>query len=99
MILAGVPVDTEHVQLLARMLHRKDPLGRRLALAVEQREPVVALTIAERARLLAALDPPPQQLATLYEALLDQARRRATQAAGEAQRKTSREGRLRYPPR
>ena len=67
MMLAGVPVDAEAVAELANTVRATgaDALADRLEVAVSDAVALLALTIDERAIILAALEDPPEGLAEL----------------------------------
>jgi hypothetical protein len=72
-VLAGEPVLSQHVELLARMLG-DHPLAGRLELGLAERNSIVGLTTEDRDMLIGLLDPPPSGLAALHSALLRQSR-------------------------
>lgn len=71
MILSGEPVRSENVKLLVEILG-DDELGAKLQVALENEASIVALSLAERRRLVAVLDDPPWGLAELRSVLVKQ---------------------------
>jgi hypothetical protein len=71
-MLAGLPVPDDAVEGLAEMVRAAgaDDLAERLERAVADNVKLLALTLDERALLLAALEDPPQELAELRAVLL-----------------------------
>ena len=63
MMLAGVPVRNEIVEVLANLVH--EPTATLLHAALDRKTAIVALTIEDRERILRALDDPPHGLAEL----------------------------------
>ena len=72
MVLSGVTVRTDQVELLARMLEG-DALAEKLTRGVQNGNDLVALSVADRDRIIAVLDePPPSGLAELRSTLVRQ---------------------------
>ena len=71
-MLAGLPVLADAVDELAALVRDAgaDDLADRLERAVDDNVKLLALTLDERAHLLAALEDPPQELAELRAVLL-----------------------------
>jgi hypothetical protein len=74
-VLAGEPVLSQHVELLAVMLD-DHPLARRLERGLAQRNSIVALSTEDREMLIKLLDKPPSGLAALQGTLVRQQRQR-----------------------
>jgi hypothetical protein len=74
-VLAGEPVLSQHVELLARMLD-DHPLAARLKRGLGQRNSIVSLTTEDRLMLIELLDTPPAGLAALQDTLVRQQRQR-----------------------
>ena len=74
MMLAGIPVDGAATSELAAMVRADgaDDLADRLEQALEDGVALLALTIDERAVILAALEEPPEGLAGLRGVLLNE---------------------------
>lgn len=72
-VLAGEPVLSQHVAVLATMLGDHS-LAQRLNRGLVQRNSIVALSTEDRELLLGLLDDPPSGLAGLQSALLRQRR-------------------------
>jgi hypothetical protein len=72
--LAGVPVPTAAVLVLAELLDDADDdeLAAKLRRAIERRTRVLALELDERTGILAALEEPPDGLAELRAVLLQE---------------------------
>jgi hypothetical protein len=70
-VLAGEPVLSQHVALLATMLG-DHPLAQRLERGLVQRNSMVALSTEDRELLLELLNDPPSGLAGLQSALVRQ---------------------------
>ncbi len=72
MMLAGLPVPPDAVDELAGLARHMgaDDLAARLERAVADGVKLIALTLDERAVLLASLEDPPQELAELRAVLL-----------------------------
>ena len=71
MILAGVDVRPEHVQLLANLLEG-DELAAKLERALEHHNNIVSLTQADRNQIVAVLHDPPGELRWLRNELVKQ---------------------------
>jgi hypothetical protein len=71
MMLAGLPIPADAIDELAGLLREAgaDDLAERLDQALADELKVLALTLGERAVLLAALDDPPHELAELRAVL------------------------------
>jgi hypothetical protein len=88
-VLAGVTVRSDQVQLLAKLL--KGDLGRKLELGLSSRNNLVGLNTTERREIVAALDPAPFGLTELREALVKQLRQaKERDARDQRQREATR---------
>lgn len=67
-VLAGEPVLSHHVELLALMLD-DHPIAERLKRGLSQRNSIVALTTEDREHLIRVLATPPSGLAALQRVL------------------------------
>jgi len=72
-ILSGVTVRSDQVQLLAGLLEGDD-LGAKLTRAVENHNELVGLSVSDRQLIVTTLDPPPFGLVELREVLVRQLR-------------------------
>ena len=101
MHLSGVAVRVDQVQLLAGLLGGDD-LAVKLRLALKNRNDLVGLSTADRARIVHVLpDPPPSGLAELRGVLvrqLKQVRDRETRAARSREAEYMRDARERGKP-
>src|SRR5262245_47256895 len=101
MVLAGVTVRTDQVQLLARLLEG-DELASKLARGITNANQLVALSGADRQRIVDVLgDPPPSGLAELQSALvkqLKQHKEREAKAEQALQAQRAREARQSRDP-
>ena len=82
MVLSGVAVRSDQVQLLARLL-KGDELAAKLTRAVTNRNDLVALSTADRQLIVTVLNPPPFGLAELREVLVRQLRQAKEREARE----------------
>ena len=82
MVLSGVTVRNDHVQLLARLL-KGEKLAAKLTRAMKNGNDLVALTSADRQQIVMALDPTPFGLAELRDVLLKQLRQAKEREARE----------------
>jgi hypothetical protein len=73
MVLSGVTVRSDQVELLASLL-QGDELATKLSRAVENRNDLVAISSADRQLIVNVLDPPPFGLVELRDVLLKQLR-------------------------
>lgn len=71
MVLSGVTVRSDQVELLASLLEG-DELAAKLSRAVENRNDLVAISSADRQLIVKVLDPPPFGLVELRDVLLKQ---------------------------
>ena len=71
MILSGSTVRTDNVHLLATMLHGEE-LGTKLERAITNNNTIVALSIADRERIVTLTADGPAQFAELRSALVTQ---------------------------
>lgn len=87
-MLSGVVVRTDQVQLLARLL-QGDELAAKLTRGVKNGNEIVALSVADRQRIVAVLtEPPPSGLTELRSVLVKQLKQLKDR---EAQAERSRE--------
>jgi hypothetical protein len=82
MVLSGVTVSSDQVQLLAGLLEG-DELAAKLARAVENRNDLVALSSGDRQLILTVLNPPPFGLVELRDVLVRQLRQAKEREARE----------------
>lgn len=82
MVLSGVTVRNEHVQLLARLL-QGEKLAAKLTRAMKNGNDLVALTSADRQQIVMVLDPTPFGLAELRDVLIKQLRQAKERDARE----------------
>ena len=82
MVLAGVTVRNEHVQLLARLLDGEE-LAVKLTRAITNGNDLVGLSSADRQLIVMALDPTPSGLAELRQMLVKQLRQTQEREARE----------------
>ena len=88
-ILSGVTVRSDQVQLLARLV--KGDLAAKLALALKNRNDLVALSSDDRHLIVAVLNPPPFGLIELREVLVRQLRQaKEREARAERSREAER---------
>lgn len=73
MVLSGVTVRNEQVQLLARLLNGEE-LAAKLTRAIKNGNHLVALSSADRQLIVTVLDSPPFGLAELRDVLVKQLR-------------------------
>ena len=90
MVLSGVTVRNEHVQVLAGLLDGEE-LAAKLTRAMKNGNDLVALSAADRQLIVIVLDPAPAGLAELREVLVKQLR--------QAQERDAREERSREAQR
>ena len=81
-VLSGVSVRSEHVQLLARLL-KGEELAAKLTRAMKNGNDLVALSSADRQLIVMALDPTPFGLAELRDVLVKQLRQAKERQARE----------------
>ena len=82
MVLAGVTVRSEQVQLLTRLL-KGEKLAAKLTRAMKHGNDLVALSAADRQLIVMVLDPTPLGLAELRDVLVRQLRRAKEREARE----------------
>jgi hypothetical protein len=82
-VLSGVTVRSDQVQLLADLLDG-DELASTLTRALKNRNDLVALSAADRQRIVTLLDPPPFGLIELRDVLVKQLRQAKEREARDA---------------
>jgi hypothetical protein len=90
MMLSGVRVRTQQVQLLASMLDG-DALAQKLERGIANGNTIVALSIEDRHRIVAVLDDPPSGLAELQYVLITQLKKHKDREAQEQRSRLNQE--------